>query len=94
MPVLNRKQFKQHWNKVHPGLGNDGSGLWCYEDESNKKCRWFVSIKPINLQTENRKQQYRQWCRKIVKERSCVSQVQTLKIGGDSPTNQILHGGG
>ena len=68
--ILTRKQFREHWNALRPGLGDEDSVLWSYEDANNKKCRWFVSIKPIHAwdefiqegHPENRKQQYWRWC--------------------------------
>lgn len=57
--MLNRKQFRQHWNKVKPGLGDDNSSLWAYEEFANKKCRWFVKISPKSTRTD-----FWRWCTK------------------------------
>lgn len=76
MTVLTRRQFRQHWESVMPGLGEDGSVLWTMEEHYNKKCRWFVCVRPIHAHSElivdgrNPKQEYWLWCNK-----NCAGQV-------------------
>lgn len=70
MRILTRKQFREYWNAQLPGLGNDTSVLWAYERELDKKCHWFVSVKPIQArdefvqqgQSKDRKQSFWGWC--------------------------------
>lgn len=61
--MLNRKQFREHWNKVRPGLGDEDSGLWLPEQHHGKKSRWFVSVRPIPAQDEDL-YDFWQWCYK------------------------------
>jgi hypothetical protein len=91
--MLTRKQFRQHWNKVRPGLGDEDSALWIPEIHHDKKCRWFVSTKPIHAwdefiqegHPENRKQHYWAWyhqhCRGQV---MCYSSSETEEWWGFS----------
>ena len=45
--IINRKQFREHWENVMPGLGECGSALWVPEQETGKKSRWFITVPPI-----------------------------------------------
>ena len=73
MTVLTRRQFRQHWESVLPGLGEDGSALWAMEQYHNKKCRWFVCTRPLGtvgtetgliVDGQNPKKEYWLWCNK------------------------------
>jgi hypothetical protein len=87
--VLSRKQFRQHWNTVQTGLGDEGSPLWILEDGLGKKCRWFVSVKPLHAWDEfiqeehpkNCKQHYWGWC-----HQHCRGQV--MCYSSDSETEE------
>ena len=45
--MLSRKRFAKMFNKQHPGLGDEGSALWIPEEDSMRKSKWFVCIKPL-----------------------------------------------
>lgn len=69
MIILNRKQFRNYWNNLCPGLGDEGSGLWALEHHTGKKSRWFISTRNIFTQTEEEKQKipdikqyFHRWC--------------------------------
>jgi hypothetical protein len=47
MTILSRRQFRQHWEDIIPGLKEDSSALWAIEDHYKKKCQWFVCVCPI-----------------------------------------------
>jgi hypothetical protein len=74
MTVLTRRQFRQHWESVMPGLGEDDSVLWALEEHNNKKCRWFVCVRPLATDLEwldgDWKHDYWLWC-----NRNCAGQT-------------------
>ena len=75
MTVLTRKQFRQHWDSVIPGIGKDGSALWVMEEHYRKKSRWFVSTRPIVsseliIDGQVTKKDYWLWCTK-----NCAGQI-------------------
>jgi len=45
--MLSRKRFANIFNKARAGLGDEGSALWIPEEDSMRKSKWFVCIKPI-----------------------------------------------
>jgi len=56
--MINRKQFKEFWNDIRPGLGDDDSGLWVPEQvKPHKPSKWFVCVKPVKFSNE-----YWTWC--------------------------------
>lgn len=75
MTVLTRKQFRQHWESVIPGMGEDGSVLWAMEEHYHKKSRWFVSTRPIVsleliIDGQSPEKEYWLWCNK-----NCAGQI-------------------
>lgn len=76
MTVLTRRQFRQHWEQLMPGLGKDGSVLWTMEQYHNKKCRWFVCTRPIGTESKlmvdewSPKKEFWLWC-----NRNCAGQI-------------------
>lgn len=68
MNIRNRRQFRQYWEEIAPGISEPGGVLWAQEKYRNKKCRWFVCIRPIRPVVE--KQEYRLWC-----NQHCAGQV-------------------
>ena len=44
---MNRMQFRQHWENILPGLGEESSELWVPEQSTGKKSRYFVKVRPI-----------------------------------------------
>jgi hypothetical protein len=66
MTVLTRRQFRQHWEAIIPGLTENV--LWLVEESYNKKSRWFVCTRPLETKSElivdglNPKQDYWLWC--------------------------------
>jgi hypothetical protein len=70
MELINRKRFREHWERVMPGLGEPGSALWVYEEQVGVRCRWFLKIRPIHSwdefinrnNPEGRKQAFWLWC--------------------------------
>lgn len=59
MKLLNRTQFINHWNSIHPSLGEPDSGLWAWEDYYNKCSQWFVCVKPLPYTCI---EELNQWC--------------------------------
>ena len=72
MTVLTRKQFKQHWEDILPGMGETGGAIWAYEDACGKKSEWFTCIRPleIDMRGYDKKTEYWQWCNS-----NCVGQI-------------------
>ena len=76
MTVLTRRQFRQHWEGIVPGLGQDGGALWVVEESYSKKSRWFVCVRPLGTELEwpdddwNSRHDYWLWC-----YRHCAGQI-------------------
>lgn len=70
--LLTRKQFRQHWNEILDGLGDNDSKLWVIEKTNADRCRWFVCISPLHQwnefvdesHTSTHKQEFWRWCRR------------------------------
>jgi hypothetical protein len=78
--MLNRKQFKQHWDAINPKLACDGGPLWVMENYAdNRPSRWFVQIpRPREDWTDDKKNQYWSWC-----HRHCAGQILCYSYGDD-----------
>jgi hypothetical protein len=63
LDILNRKQFKEVWEKILPGITKEGNPLWASEDHTGRKSRWFIRIYPIDHNTWN-KTNFHLWCAK------------------------------
>jgi hypothetical protein len=76
MTVLTRRQFRQHWEGIMPGIAQDGSALWLMEESYGKKSRWFVCTRPLGTESElmveglSPKHEYWLWC-----HRHCAGQI-------------------
>ena len=76
MTVLTRRQFRQHWEGILPGLGQDDSALWIVEEPYRKKSRWFLSTRAIDSSSElmvdewSPKKDFWLWC-----NRNCAGQI-------------------
>jgi hypothetical protein len=71
MTVLDRQQFKQHWEDILPGQYATGGAMWAYEDACGKKSEWFTCVRPLKeYQGLTGKTTYWQWCNS-----NCAGQV-------------------
>jgi hypothetical protein len=69
--LLTRKQFKDHWEGIAPGISFPRGGLWAYERTCLKKSRWFICVSPLDIHhNESEKIAYWQWC-----NRNCAGQI-------------------
>jgi hypothetical protein len=61
LDILNRKQFKEVWEKILPGITKEANPLWASEEHTGRKSRWFVKIYPIdpNVYVKN---DFYLWC--------------------------------
>ena len=78
--MLNRKQFRQHWDAIDPKLTRDGGPLWVMENYAdNRPSRWFVQIpRPREDWTDDKKNQYWSWC-----HRHCAGQILCYSCSDD-----------
>ncbi len=63
--MLTRIEFAQHFDRVSPGkmFGSSSSPLWIPEDNCNTRCEWFISVKPVIMQTDaSDKSDFWLWC--------------------------------
>jgi hypothetical protein len=61
--LLTRKQFKQHWESIKPGIASSQGALWAYERSCPQKGQWFICIRPLELRrNESERIAYWQWC--------------------------------
>jgi hypothetical protein len=67
--ILNRKQFKEVWEKILPGITAEDNPLWVSEVYTGRKSRWFINIHPINPDRWN-KTNFHLWC-----EKNCRGQI-------------------
>ena len=59
--IYSRADFKQHFNQLQQGLGDDNSALWFPESltkTGTSPCQWFVYVQ---LRELNTKEQYWVW---------------------------------
>ena len=78
--MLNRKQFKQHWNAIDPRLARDDGPLWLMENYAdNRPSRWFVQIRQQKWKTAEDQNQYWTWC-----SIHCAGQVMCYSADADS----------
>lgn len=57
MQVMTRKQFKEYWNNILPGLGEENSHIWFPEKKLETPCVAFVHNK--NNDSEEFDERYR-----------------------------------
>lgn len=60
--ILTRDQFRDHFNQLHPGLGDADSSLWEPEiwETGGRPSVWFVHIQ---TQAQWDKNEFWTWCR-------------------------------
>lgn len=81
MSILNRKQFKEFWNKNK--LGGKDSPLWIPE-QGRRPSRWFVKIRPTanpfhNIIDYPDHENYWLWCEKF-----CRGQILCYSSDGET----------
>ena len=59
--ILTREQFTNHFNQLHPGLGDEDSQLWAPEiwEPDAKPSAWFVYVETGHWH----KTEFWRWCR-------------------------------
>lgn len=78
--MLNRRQFKEHWNQIDPRLAVDDGPLWIPEKYADHKpCRWFVQIRRQDWETPQDKNQFWIWC-----QQHCAGQILCYSADDDS----------
>ena len=78
--MLNRRQFRQHWDAIDPKLAQEDGPLWMMENYADHRpSRWFVKIpRPREDWTDEGKNQYWSWCHK-----HCAGQILCYSYGDD-----------
>lgn len=61
MEIIDRDRFRDHFNQLHPGLGDADSQLWAPEafEPGARPSQWFVYTRTLFKD----KNQYWSWCR-------------------------------
>lgn len=65
--MINRKKFREVFNNIHPGLGDEDSPLWEPERQAGTRPnRWFIKVRPLNIDSSREeKTKFLLWCDKF-----------------------------
>lgn len=64
--MITRKQFRELWNQYQEGMGDHNSPLW-FPESNRDYSRWFVKVRPIDLSSNHKKNNYFLWCDQFCK---------------------------